>query len=236
MTPIDILKDMTVLYVEDEAFLQQQTAKFLQRFFKEVILAPDGAAGLKIYETRPVDLIITDIQMPELDGLAMTKQIRRRNRDIPIIITSAYGLQGQLLEAVRLNLVDYLLKPLSQARLKNALKASAERMIESQGLCKSLGPGISYDMINHSLTKEGDTVPLSGKEAALLDLLLKYRGQVVSKDRIATSLYNHPSEMSEPALKNLVFKLRKKVGRERIVNVHSLGFKLTQGLEPPDIY
>ena len=121
-----ILKNFTVLYVEDNLDIAEEIAFFLRRHVKELYIAYDGEAGLALFHAHTPDLIVTDIQMPRLNGLDMIQAIRDINQDIPIIITTAFNESDYLLKAINMQVDGYLVKPLNLKDLTKRLEKLAE--------------------------------------------------------------------------------------------------------------
>lgn len=114
----EFLKNLTILYVEDEEIARKQLEKVLNRLFKKVIVAKNGLEGLqkyqedKLLEDSQIDLILSDINMPQLNGIEMLEKIREKNDSIPIIFTTARSETEYLLKAISLNASYYALKPI----------------------------------------------------------------------------------------------------------------------------
>ncbi len=123
---LEELKDVTVLYCEDEKDLQTITAGLLGHVVREVILADDGVEGLEQYRARrdDIDMIVTDISMPGMDGLEMTRQIKQINPMIPVIVTTAYTSTSHLFEAIDIHVDKYVIKPLDAHKLFEAMRQS----------------------------------------------------------------------------------------------------------------
>ena len=109
----EILRDIRVLYVEDDKEIQQQIFLFLKAKVGVLCTAFDGREGLESYRKNRPDIIITDIRMPAMDGLEMVKIIRSIDRDIPIIITTAFNEPEYLLKSVDLGINKFMLKPIN---------------------------------------------------------------------------------------------------------------------------
>ena len=113
---IDIsrLKDITVLYCEDEANLREVTTRILKSFTKKQLIASNGKEGLEYFKQYQddIDLIITDINMPYLTGLEMAKEIKNINLNIPIIVATAFSNSEDLLDAINLGIDKYIVKPI----------------------------------------------------------------------------------------------------------------------------
>lgn len=106
--------------------MQETTRRFLSKFVKEVLVAANGREGLERYleAADRIDLIVTDVSMPEMDGLAMTREIKRHDPDLPVIVTTAFSNSDYLLEAIDLNVDKYVLKPLQVDKLLGAMGQS----------------------------------------------------------------------------------------------------------------
>ena len=107
----DLLKNITILYVEDEITIAEQVKFFFSRFVKGFYVASNGLEGLELYKEINPDIIITDIQMPKMNGLDMIKEIDDKN--IPVIITTAYSDSSYLLKAIELNVDKFVIKPVN---------------------------------------------------------------------------------------------------------------------------
>ncbi|MGM0622885.1 MAG: GGDEF/HDGYP domain-containing response regulator [Campylobacterota bacterium] len=116
-----VAKYFTVLYVEDDVTLNNQLQKYFMKLFKKVTVAYDGKEGLKLYQTQRFDIVITDIKMPKLDGLQMLKQIKTLHEIQRTVIVSAHSEADYFLEAIKLGVDGYILKPIDYAQINDAL-------------------------------------------------------------------------------------------------------------------
>ena len=169
-------------------------------------------------------MIITDIEMPGMNGLSFVEHIRLTNTSIPIIILSAHTDNEYLFRAANLQIDGYITKPLNLKKLESTLARSAQRL---EHLVKSIN--ISNQIIYHPLTKtleiNEQEVSLGNKECLLLELLLHKNHRVVSKQEISDTVW--PDDlMSESALKNLLGELRKKLKYDIIKNQPARGWSL----------
>lgn len=226
MRKLDILRELTALYVEDDPIQTQQMCELLGGFFHTLLVAESGAVGLEHFDRHPVHVVIADLRMPQMDGIAMVEAIRKRDAQIPILITSAYAERDDLLAAIRLHLIDYLIKPLSWEKLKSALEQCAHRIIESGSFVVQLADDSWFSPPTGKLIREGSELSLTTKEKELLELLISHRGQVVTRERIFLRVYAEDENPSDSALKNLVLKLRRKIGEDTIVNSYGAGYML----------
>lgn len=120
------LKDITVLYCEDEQYLRDVTKGILETFTKKQYIAEDGAIGLELFKKHEdeIDLIITDVNMPNMNGLDMTKEIKAINKNIPIVVATAFSNSEYLLEAIDLGVDKYVLKPINIKKLLDTMNQS----------------------------------------------------------------------------------------------------------------
>jgi PAS domain S-box-containing protein len=105
-------QNLTLLYVEDNPDAREMTSMVLEDFFNTLIVAVDGEDGLEKFQHNEVDLIITDISMPKMDGLEMIKQIRKIDDEVPILVLSAHNEDNFFIESIKLGVTGYLLKPI----------------------------------------------------------------------------------------------------------------------------
>ena len=127
----EILKDICVLYVEDENDVREFTAKLLDSLLKRVYVAQDGLEGLKIYEENKndIDLIISDINMPKMDGLSMCEAIKKINNEIPLVITSAHNDTNFLRKSIEIGVTTYAMKPIDLYQLMESIIKAMEPII-----------------------------------------------------------------------------------------------------------
>ncbi len=215
----------TLLYVEDEAYVRKAAVMFLEDEFSEIYEAQDGKEALEIYYDKKPDIIITDIEMPKMDGLEFCKRVRKEDEKTPIIIMTAYSHTEYLLKATELNLVKYLIKPIEEESLNEALKSCFEKIESGNPSVVGLGNNYLYDTFNHVLTHEKKLIHLTSSQTLLLDILIKNRGHVVSYIQLENSIW-YDNGMSKDALRCLVRDIRKFTYKEIIENISKIGYKV----------
>ena len=120
------LKEITVLYCEDEEYLRDITKGILESFTKKQFICKDGAEGLEVFKENQhlIDLIITDVNMPNMNGLEMAKEIKEINSNMPIVVATAFSNSEYLLEAIDLGVDKYVLKPINVKKLLDIMSKS----------------------------------------------------------------------------------------------------------------
>jgi YesN/AraC family two-component response regulator len=145
------LKNLTILYVEDEEMIRQNAVEYLSRICGNVLEAENGIEALEVYKKHQPDIIISDIKMPKMNGLELAERIRKEDKETPIIIATAHTQTDYLLKAVELQLVKYIVKPINSTKLKEALQMalnSSENPVETLVI---LDEKRQYDTLNKSL-------------------------------------------------------------------------------------
>ena len=112
MKDFSVFKSLSILYAEDDLVIRESISRILNMFFKNVFVASNGNEALELYQNNKIDVLMLDYVMPNLDGYQTAKLIREFNKKIPIIIASAYTDKEKLLNAIELNLIKYLEKPI----------------------------------------------------------------------------------------------------------------------------
>lgn len=219
------LKQYKLLYIEDNATTRLFTSMFLKPYFSEIVEATNGKEGLEIYHQTKPDIIITDIEMPKMSGLEFCREVRKTNQDTPIIIITAHTSVEYLLEAVSLNLIKYLAKPLNEDELLLALEGCFERLSSSNPSVVKLTDEIYYDTFNQALTQNSKIIHVSASEGMLLDILIKNSNRVVSYLEIENHVWAD-GYMSPDAIRSLVRKVRQLIGKEVIQNISKTGYKI----------
>lgn len=140
---INVLKTITVLYVEDDYLIREQTKAMFQNLFKETIVASDGQEGLEAYKANKdkIDVVVSDINMPNMDGLEMSEEIHKLDPQVPIVITTAFTDENYLLKSLELDVSKYVTKPLKVKELAIAITevvAKYKNLLNTQKIAKAL--------------------------------------------------------------------------------------------------
>lgn len=224
---IAVLRNMKVLFADDDAETADSMQSILKAYFAEVVLAQDGEEALQLYgDTRP-DVVLLDIGMPRVNGLDVARRIRALDEDIPLAILSCLDGRDQLLPAISLGLVDYLLKPIHSSGLRALLQRCVDQL-ERRGRLRYVFDGgtIYYPAVERLQGPRGE-LTLSKNEKRFLNYMLARRGRLIESEQICRHLgENDCEELSIQGLRNLVHRLRLKVGREAIRSERDLGYRL----------
>ncbi len=220
------LKNLKVLYVEDDDEVRENIASSLAYFVKSVDSASNGDEAYDIYKKISPDIIITDIDMPGMNGLELAARVRENDSFIPIVVITAYTTEEFLLDAVSLHLERYLVKPVTLAKLKESLESCYEKLKELNKIAITFSTGYTYNMTSHIMEDEnGELVALQNKEKLLLELLIRNINVVTYYSEIEDEVWEGEA-LNRGSLKALVVKLRKKLGKDSVMNENELGYRL----------
>lgn len=221
-----ILKSSSLLLVEDDIKIREKFGRLLGIYVNKIYEASNGKKALEIYKRYKPSFIITDIEMPDMDGLEFVDILKKENDSIPVIITSAYSNKEYLLLSIKLQLSDYLIKPIGHDELLYSLEKVAKMLkkITFSNIIEITNE-VTYNPSKKVVSICGVTNHLTVYEDKLLVLLLINRGTVVTKHMVEEKLYIFKA-MSDSALKNIIYKLRKKLLKDIIISVDRLGYKI----------
>ncbi len=220
-----LLQKVRLLYVEDDKESRLRTTAFLESYFSEVIAASDGEEAIALYKNRAPDMILTDIRMPNMGGIELVREIRRHDTAIPIIMLTAHCDTDLLLDAVKLKLDDYLVKPFQKENLLRALAKGAKNLPYFSDRIHTFEDGTTYVFAKKAVCSGNREQHLTRHESDLMELLVCKTGDVVTYEEIEAYVY-HGEYMSPDAIKTLVKKLRKKLPDGVITNIVNIGYQL----------
>jgi DNA-binding response OmpR family regulator len=221
------LAKLTILYVEDEEKIRKSLEKTLKMMFKNVISCEDGKIALEIFENEKIDIILSDINLPEISGIELSKIIRKKNSNIPIILLTAHTQTDILLEATKLKLVNYLVKPVDFEELFNSFKDALDDISKENEMQVQFINNTIYDLETKILTDEkNNEIHLTRMDRKFLDILLEYRNRTLETDEIKDMLWEDSYMVSDSAFKSILNKLRAKIGKKSIKNISGVGYLL----------
>jgi len=220
-----ILKNLTLLLVDDDEKLLKNLKTTLSIFFEDIKTANSGALALEIYKKNKIDVVITDYVMPIMNGYDLCADIRQINKKTPLIIMSNFTDEEKLLKAIPLKLVGYLVKPIEYTTLTQMLLNIIHSMEEDNLLSENITKMITYNVITKELLNNEKKINLTKSEINILELFIKNKNKLVTTDTISLCI-NENDYKSNQAIKNIIHRLRKKLGKDTIFNISSLGYIL----------
>jgi two-component system phosphate regulon response regulator PhoB len=223
------MSEATILIVEDEKDIRELLAYSLGREGFTVIEADNGLLALNQASRKQPDLVILDLMLPGLDGLAVCKRLQRdpATADIPVIMLTAKGEEIDRVVGLELGAADYIIKPFSlrevALRIRAVLRRGSGREKPAILQCGT----IRLDPASHSVRVEGREVALTVTEFRLLEDLLQNKGKVRDREQILTAVWGHSFEGYSRTVDTHVRRLRAKLGEgaEMIETIRGIGYR-----------
>jgi len=209
----------------------------------KVETASTGPEGLEKALDLDLDVILLDLMLPELDGLEICKELRRRNIGTPIIMLTAKSQEFDKVLGLELGADDYITKPFStfelHARVKALLRRSEIRDQQTAATCIQLGP-FELDPSKYEFTKKGESVQLTTIEFALMKMLMQHAGHVLKRDDILSSIWGEEVYITSRTVDTHIANLRKKIENDPdqshwITGIRGVGYKFNTYGSSPDL-
>jgi len=219
-----------VLVIDDEPGVRELISEALSISEITAVQATDGLEALSFLRRERFDLLILDINMPKLDGLALLEKLRTEGMSVPVLMLSARADKADINQGLRTGADDYLTKPFSieelVLRVKAIMRRSKGEITEVKVL--TCGP-ISMDFSKYSVKFNDQVVDLSPTEFKLLEQLILNRGNVVTKETLLSEVWEIDFKSSSTVVDTYISYLRKKLhidGFEGIKTVRGIGFQI----------
>ncbi|ABN78256.1 response regulator [Cereibacter sphaeroides] len=219
---------MRALVVEDDARIAQDLSVALGSAGFRVETAADGETAWFLGGTESYDLIVLDLGLPKLDGLAVLKRWRAEGVEIPVLVLTARGTWTERVEGIDAGADDYLPKPFRIEELVARARALVRRSTGRAAPLQSVGR-LALDMNRMTATLDGLPLGLAPLEFRLLAYLMLHRDRVVPPTELLEHLYGDNDAREANALEAVVARLRRKVGRGVIGTRRGFGYQLEAG-------
>ncbi len=231
-------KDLKVLYVEDDKNFQKETCEILDYFFNDVDLASDGKDGLEKYlnyfkiNNKYYDIVITDINMPNMNGIELSKSIYTYNTTQSIIVISAHDESQYLMELVNIGIEQFLQKPIIYDKILEVLNNVSKKILNnsidtSDVTIIKLDENIIWDKRKSLLFNKNEPIKLTKKELFLMKLFIKNNTSISTFDEIFNLLWEDEPQLASPeALLPIISRFRKKLPNNNIENIYGAGYRL----------
>ncbi|MEQ4674615.1 quorum sensing response regulator transcription factor QseB [Providencia vermicola] len=216
---------MRILLIEDDRLIGDGLKVGLTQLGFTVDWFMDGKQGQLALFDAPYDAVVLDLSLPNIDGMDILKYWRTEGRDEPVLILTARDALDQRIQGLQQGADDYLCKPFALMEVMARLQALIRR--RSGQLTPKLSHGVvEMDPVAMTVTVNGESVQLKGKELALLSLFLHNPNKVLSRAWIEEKLYNWDEEVSSNSVEVHIHHLRRKLGNKFIRTIHGVGYRL----------
>lgn len=216
---------MRILLVEDDLVLGQALSTALEKRSYGIDWMQDGESALQAMQVLDFSLVILDVNLPDIDGIAVLRSLRLTGRNIPVLLLTARDLAAQRVEGLDAGADDYLVKPFDLEELLARIRALLRRQegrIETILRCQSLEVDTGA-----MIARLGEqTVTLPAKEFRVLKLLMERAGRFVTKRDIEYALYSADAGVESNTTEVIIYNLRKKLGAECITTMRGVGYMI----------
>jgi DNA-binding response OmpR family regulator len=227
---------LKVLLAEDDKNLGTVLKAYLEAKGYRTILCVNGQEAFDIYKKKPVDFCIIDVMMPVKDGFTLAQEIRRTDKQIPILFLTAKSLQEDKLRGFEIGADDYLTKPFSMEELLARMQAIIRRATEAKSTdtdnpIYKIGK-LTFDYNRQLLIAAGTEQKLTSKESELLKMLCDHMNEVLDRTVALNRIWQDDSYFNARSMDVYITKLRKYLKEDpsiELLNVHGIGFKLVVG-------
>ncbi|WP_428027202.1 response regulator transcription factor [Arcobacter sp.] len=230
-------KNLNVLFVEDDIDFRKEFFELLQDIFPKVTAAVDGLDALNKYKeyytqsNKYYDLIISDIKMPNYDGVELVDAIYKIKQDQIVVILSARNEFNYLLPLVNLGIYQFFTKPINYTNfLDDMFKLSDKiyhmKLNDNTNIVR-IDESLIWDKINKKLLQNDTEIILTKKEIILLNMLLSNNGRICTAEELINIIWFEEFDINADIrnLKNIISRLRKKVPNLHIKNIYGMGYK-----------
>jgi len=217
-----------VLVVEDSKNIRKLIAARLEQEGYQVFQAEDGEKALQVLDIQQIDLIISDIMMPHMDGYELTRSLREANYNLPILMVTAKESFEDKEKGFLVGTDDYMVKPINMNEMALRVAALLRRAQISNDHKLSLGKVVlDYDTL--TLTNKDEIYELPKKEFYLLFKLLSYPKQIFTRQQLMDEIWGMETDIDERTVDSHIKKLRKKfenIEEFKIITIRGLGYKV----------
>ena len=218
---------MRVLLVEDDPMIGNVVQQALRDACYAVDWVRDGSSALTTLVALRYDLVLLDLGLPRIDGMAVLQAIRAAKNDVPVLVLSARDATLDRVAGLDGGADDYLVKPFVMSELLARMRAVTRRKQNSASPVLSNGV-LALDPATHEASIDGTPVRLTAREFSLLQALLQRPGAILSRSELEHRIYGWNEEVESNAVEFLIHALRKKLGSVTIKNVRGVGWMVSK--------
>ena len=213
-----------ILIVEDEIDIREGMSEYLSEVGYDVMVAEDGQEGIDLFKSNEFDLVLLDIMLPKINGFGVLSQIREIS-DVPVMMLTAMTDDYSQIMSFNEKADDYITKPFSVVVLHKRIEALQRRIQGRQQNNKWIYKDVEVDFLGFCAKKDNNPVDLKPKEIKLLELLIKHKNQVLTRNQMLDSLWEIDEAPADRVIDVYIKNLRKKLDLDCITTVKGIGYK-----------
>ena len=224
----------TILVIDDEPQIRKFLRISLASQGYKVLEAGNGAEGLASAALNKPDVLVLDLGLPDMDGLAVLRELRATRRDVPVVILTARDGVHDTVAGLEGGADDYVTKPFRFEELLARIRARlrSDRMPAETVLTAG---GVSLDLRTRQARVGDGTAELSAREFALAEMFFRHPGQVLSRQQLLSHVWGYDFDPGSNVVDVYVGYLRRKLGKSLITSVRGMGYRLERDSETSDL-
>lgn len=227
------MAEASVLIIEDDATIARFVELELKHAGYDVMRAADGPAGIELIDSGQVDMVILDLMLPDMDGIEVAREVRRRGWELPILMLTARAETHDVVSGFDAGADDYMRKPFEIPELLSRVRALLKRTRPVQQQSSPYeASGVRVDLEKREAVRNGEPIDLTAREFDLLAYLVANAGRVISRDEILSSIWGERQGADSNVIEVFVCHLRNKIDdRENkvIQTIRGVGYFFARG-------
>ena len=217
-----------LLLLEDDLALNETVVDYFESIGFDITPVYDGNSALNAIYENNFDLLLLDVNVPDINGFEILKTVREQGSTTPAIFITSLNSMSDLENGYDSGCDDYIRKPFALKELKLRIESILKRdFFHNESSKIQIDANIYYDTHSNLLTIDNDEVQLNNKDAKLLKLFLQNKETLLTHETIYSTLWEYGEEISQSALRTYIKNLRKYLGKEKIVSIKKLGYRFT---------
>lgn len=225
---IEVTRLKKILLVEDDEQILAVASSFLKEAGYQVIEATSGTQAYENWKKQQIDLLITDIMMPKMDGYALVELIRMGNQQLPILMVTALGGEEDELKGLELRIDDYIQKPFSYKILLKKIENIFQRRMQITAEEVLICGDIKVIPKSYIVTKNNQEISLTKKEFDILVVLMQRKNKPVPREMMIEQVWDYVEAIDTTMLNSHLKNLRQKLDTEKIQTIRGVGYKITE--------
>jgi len=216
-----------ILYVEDEVETRRNVSEYIKNNYNLTVFeASDGIEGFDSYLKNKPDIIITDISMGKSSGIELIEKIREFDQEVKIVILSGYSEKEKLLKAIKLNIVEYLIKPVTRTLIRECLDNILNLMSVNKSNFFYFNDNSYFDLTSELLFINNLNVKVTKTETELLHLFIDNSNKTLESIDIYNAIWDFEKDYKVESIRTLIKKIRRKLPENSISNIYGGGYRL----------
>lgn len=217
-----------LLLLEDDITLSETVIDYFEEQGFDIVPAYDGLEAIELIYENSFDLLLLDVNVPEVNGFEVLEKIRKDENNTPAIFITSLNSMDSLEQGFNCGCDDYIRKPFELKELLLRVQTIIKREYSNKSDIIKISDNIHFDLTSNELKKDEQNMKLNLKELKLLKLFLQNPNELLVHDRIYDNVWDYGEEYSDNSLRTYIKNLRKILGKDKIVSLKKLGYRFNQ--------